>query len=215
MNATRRWIANRTVGQFLLVSAPLLMGSCGAAEAAFSRWRADRQACAEAKVFADSLASNRTRLAAVDDVLARFDLEQNALPDTGAPAGAPNRLERRIIALRREGVTAAQLERWLRDDMRRPARAIGAAGSLADSAQVAQIHAYERDTSYVGYLHKNFQITYDYWHDMAVLSPLAERWQARCSAYRSGMKTALPVWAVATSLLFLVGGWWFGARRNG
>jgi hypothetical protein len=116
----RTWIASLHRGQLLMLLSVLVLGSCGTGLATFFRWSADRRACATATEFSDSLASNSSRLAAVDEVLARFDLATRALPDSAFAGknGAPNRLERRIIALRMEGATAPQIERWITHDVR-------------------------------------------------------------------------------------------------
>jgi hypothetical protein len=167
--------------------------------AAAVAWSADRQACPAAREFSDSLASNRIRLKAVDSVLAGFDLAQGAVPVRGDMAQTndePNRLERRIIALRMEGVTAPQLDRWLRDDVHLTLRPAD-----GGTKQLALIHSRETDSAYVEELHADHQVTYDLWHDMTVVPPLTSRWTARCSAYQREMMMVLSLWAVAVAAL--------------
>jgi hypothetical protein len=205
----RTWIASLHRGQLLTLLSLLALGSCGAGMATFSRWSADGNTCAAAGEFSDSLAANRRRLADVDEVLARFDLSNRTLPDSSFAKenAAPNRLERRIIALRMEGVTAPQIERWITHDVRLDPRPADGRTQVGDSiGQLAKIHAYEKDTAYVHYLHASMQVTSDYWHDMTVLPPLAARWVARCSAYRRDIAIGLPLWALVTGLL-VVSAW--------
>jgi hypothetical protein len=200
-----------------MLAAPLLLVSCGAGVVAFAGWSADRGTCATAREFADSLRSNRARLAAIDSVLARFDLEEGALPasaDSAPVSAEPNRLERRIIALRMEGVTAAQIDRWMRTDLRLVPRSnVGRNPSGDINGQLAKIRARESDASYVLSLRSSLQVTHDYWHDLTTLSPLTARWTARCSTYSRRMAIALPLWALATSMLLLCLWWWRAAGR--
>lgn len=189
-----RWAA---VGAAALVVVVL------AGRSAFRATVAGREACTTSREFADSVASNRARLAAVDSALVAFDLAHvDSPPDTLSPAGraGPNRLERRIIELRMEGVTAAEITRWLTQDLHLKQRIAaksaetatagvagvdGAAGASADP--IATIHRFESDASYVGYLRRTMQAMHDYWHDMTALPPVAARWEARCAAFRSSL----------------------------
>jgi hypothetical protein len=175
---------------------------------------ADRQACPTAKEFSDSLASNRSRVAGVDSALSGFDLTESARPigpDTASGSNAPNRLERRIVSLRMQGVTRKQIGRWLREDVH--LTPLPGAGALAtDSSQLQLIHRLETDSAYVHDLRKQMLVTSDLWHDMTVVPPLAARWTARCSAYRTEMAVLLPSWAAAM-LAFFAWGWW--RRKRG
>jgi hypothetical protein len=175
--------------------------------------RADRQACPTAKEFTDSLASNRSRLAGVDSALAGFDLTESARPvvaDSIAGSNAPNRLERRIIALRMQGVTGRQMERWLREDVHLTPLAGGAVPASHD-AQLQLIHKLETDTAYVDALRKQLLVTNDLWHDMNVVPPLTAHWTARCSAYRAEV-TLVPLSWLGAMLLLFGWGWWWRSR---
>ena len=165
---------------------------------------ADRQACPTAKEFADSLTSNRNRLAGVDSALAGFDLTESARPvgaDSIPGSNAPNRLERRIVALRMQGVTGKQMERWLREDIHLTPLAAGAVPASHD-AQLQLIHKLETDTAYVDALRKQLLVTNDLWHDMNVVPSLTAHWTARCAAYRAEMPILLIGWTAAMLLLF-------------
>jgi hypothetical protein len=189
-----------------------------AGAAAFSEWSADREACPTAREFSDSLASNGTRLSAVDSVLARFDLEDRAttIPgDSSIARGEPNRLERRIIALRMEGVTAPQIDRWMKADLHLAPRADDGRAPPRDiSGQITMIRARESDPSYVRDLRRNFRLANDYWHDMTGLRPITARWLVRCSAYHRTLAIAIPLFALATAALLLFCWRWLRTNRR-
>lgn len=171
--------------RWLAVLAVALVISAVAGRWAIRVAEAGGAACRASEEFADSLASNRARLAAVDSALALFDYSKVvSLPDTLSPAGSagPNRLERRIIEYRRMGVTAPQVTRWLSTDLHLKPRAAGASGD----DPVAKVRRFEGDSAYVAYLHRTLQSTFDYWHDMSALPKLAAQWQGRCAEFRGG-----------------------------
>lgn len=174
---------------------------------------ADRQSCPAAKEFSDSLSSNLARLAGVDSALTGFDLSESARPiATDTTTGTElNRLERRIIALRMEGVTGKQIGRWLREDMHLTPLAAPSA-PVGDNPQLRLIHRLETDSTYVSDLHRQLLVTNDLWHDMTVVPGLTARWMARCSAYRTEMRLLVPSW-LATMLA--LGAWGWSRRKSG
>jgi hypothetical protein len=192
--------------------------ACVAGAASLLTWRSNRQACPMARELADSLASNRTRLEAVDSVLARFDLEDRATVldvDSTKGSSEPNRLERQIIVLRMQGVSAPQMDRWLRNDLHLSARAdTSAATRAATRGQVVKIRAHETNPAYVNDMRTNYRVTSDPWHDMAALPRLSALWAARCAASAAGLRIALTALVAAAALLGLYLRRWFGARRR-
>jgi hypothetical protein len=194
MNPTRSWLARLAPARRRFLFGVLFVTSAGAGEAAYYRWSADRQSCAAAREFADSVRANRTRLMAIDTLLAHFDLEDTLTSvggDSARARGALDPLELTIISLRLEGATAAQIDRWMRTTLHLAPRASEDANSARDGGvQLAKIHVREEDPAYVHNMREKMQITNDYWHDLGMLAPLAERWSGRCSAYRVTMEIA-------------------------
>jgi hypothetical protein len=184
----RNWIAKRSRNRMLLLSAPLVLVAGAAGYAMFYNRGVEREACGTAREFADSLASEQKRLSSVDSIVALFDLEDPAVvlkADSEFTRGEPNRLERMVIGLRLEGVTAPQIYRWLTSDLLLTPNAQNEHARAADlTAQAERLRSYEADPAYVKALVKTMGIALDPWHDHTTLDPLAARWAARCAALR-------------------------------
>jgi hypothetical protein len=195
----------------LLLSAPLVLAAGAAAYGAVSNQRLERQACE----FADSAASEQKRRASVDSVVALFDLEDPAVvlkADSAFTHGEPNRLERTVIMLRLEGVTAPQIYRWLTSDLRlTPAAQNERARAMDPKAQADRLRTHEMDSVYVNALASTMAVARNPWHDILHLKQLADRWAARCSTQGRGIWIFAAAFALATLALVLC--WLLWLRR--
>jgi hypothetical protein len=208
----RNWIEKQNRNRILLLSAPLVVVAGAAALGAFYNRGLERDACGTAREFADSAASEQKRLASVDSVVALFDLEDPAVvlkADTEFTHGEPNRLERRVMGLRLQGVTAPQIYRWLTSDLRLTPIAQNEHARSSDfAAQTEKLRAHEADTAYVKALIKNIGIAHNPWNDLSELRPLEARWTARCAAHRRQIWMLAAVFALAALVLCLCWLWW-------
>ena len=191
----------------LLLSAPLVVVAGAAAFASFSNLGLKREACGTAREFADSLRSERTRRASVDSVVALFDLEDPSVvlkADTEFTHGEPNRLERMVLALRLEGVTAPQIYRWLTADLLlTPIVQNEHARTVDPTAQAGRLRAFETDSAYMNALVKTMSIARNAWHDPTTLEPLTARWAARCATHQRGIWILPSIFALAVLALCL------------
>ena len=196
----------------LLMSAPLVLVAGIAAFAAIENVSLARATCATSREFADSVQSNRARLSSVDSVLRGFDLEDPAVvmrADSEYGKTEPNRLERMIIALRLQGVTAPQMNRWLTADLLLIPVSQQESNRGADlAAQIAKLRSHEADTVYIAGLRRAMSIATDPWHDLNTITPLAGRWSARCAAHSRGLFVLPALFVLAALALLLAWLWW-------
>jgi hypothetical protein len=215
----RGWVTKRSRTQMLLLSVPLALAAGGAAYGAANNRGIEREVCGNAREFADSVTSERKRLASVDSVVALFDLEDPAVvlkADSEFTHGEPNRLERMVIGLRLEGVKPAQMYRWLTEELQLvPAEHNEHGRGVDPSAQAERLRTHEADSTYMSALIRTMGVAHDPWHDIGELTPLADRWAARCAANRQGIWILPAAFAVAVLSLLLFWFWWLRPTARG
>lgn len=208
----RNWIGKQTRKRMLLLSVPLVLVAAAAAFASYANVLLLHAPCYTAREFADSLRSERTRRTSVDSVIALFDLEDPAVvlkADTEFTHGEPNRLERMVIGLGMEGVTAPQIYRWLTADLRLTPIAQDEHARRVDPAvQAGRLHKYATDSTYIVALVKTMSIARNPWRDPSTLEPLAARWAARCATHERGIWVLPAIFALAMFALLLCWLWW-------
>lgn len=208
----RNWLERQSRNRMLLLSAPLVLIAAASAVAAFGNVNLARESCSTAREYADSVGSNRQRLAGVDSVLRGFDLEDPAVvvrADSEYGKTEPNRLERMIIALRLQGVTAQQMHRWLTADLLLTPIEQKESNRGADvAAQIAKLRSHEADTVYIASLRRAMNVATDRMHDLNLIAPLADRWAEQCATRNRGLFLLPAIFALATLALVLAWLWW-------